>query len=345
MIGTLRNAGDLRIERRLGEWRPVAGMMGLACGLAIASSALAQPGWTARAQASGGNGYTGYAQCGSSDHQVDCNQINGIASGSVTYANGGATVTASGDWSNAQNAPPGDPSATATGTVTADLTHATIRQSDGNNLAQSGTAGLLKDNLTFALPDAGTVYEIPFAYRFEGDLSGASGSLPDINGTYYYHPGLYAQSYLGLGSGSISSTQSIGESGLPVYSPPDTGLSNGAGQWTNVVVTQSAYGYSISGDVLIGGGWGDQLGFDMQSQVSCGDSYGQATCDFGHTQAFDFGQLPPGVSFTSDSGVFLIADTVPAAPEPSTWLLMVGGVAGLGLALRARRKAPRPLTA
>lgn len=39
-----------------------------------------------------------------------------------------------------------------------------------------------------------------------------------------------------------------------------------------------------------------------------------------------------------DNGAWSGADAVSAAPEPDAWALMVGGVAALGLAMRARRR-------
>ena len=49
-------------------------------------------------------------------------------------------------------------------------------------------------------------------------------------------------------------------------------------------------------------------------------------------------ELPAGVTFTSASGVFLT--NVGSAPEPSTWVMMLAGFAGLGvLGCRARRRA------
>lgn len=277
--------------------------------------------WIVRAQANGSANDSDYSYCGSSDGQVNCASAD-HASGSVLYSNGGTRIKAQGRAQGKTH-----PESVASGHVVADLGSVTIRQSNQNMFGSSGTAGLLKDQLTFTLSDPGAVYAIPFSYSFEGTLSGDSS-----NGN---HPGLYAQSYFGLGSASIASTQSIGESG-PDYYPPSVSLNNGSGDWTDVVVQQSAYGYSISGKLMVGGGWGKTLGFDMQSQVSCANVYGAARCDFGHTQKFDFGSLPTGVSYSSASGVFLT--TSAAVPEPSSWALMLGGIGLVGGTLRARRR-------
>ena len=52
--------------------------------------------------------------------------------------------------------------------------------------------------------------------------------------------------------------------------------------------------------------------------------------------------MPDGVSFTSDSGVFL-SDTgnVAAVPEPETWALMMAGFACLVRVAKRRQRADR----
>lgn len=61
------------------------------------------------------------------------------------------------------------------------------------------------------------------------------------------------------------------------------------------------------------------------------------TTDFNRTSRFTL-NLPTNVSYTSDSGVFLTATNVPSGvPEPSIWLMMIGGFALIGISLRRRR--------
>jgi hypothetical protein len=61
--------------------------------------------------------------------------------------------------------------------------------------------------------------------------------------------------------------------------------------------------------------------------------------DFGHTAGFSW-VLPEGVTFTSDSGVFLtkapLGETG-GVPEPAAWALMLAGFGSIGAILRSRR--------
>jgi hypothetical protein len=299
--------------------------------MAIASPAHAS-GWTVRAQANGSTSDSGYGYCGSSDAQVNCGATTGKASGSVTYADDKTTIKAGGEARSDRV-----PNAIAGGTVTADLATATIRQSNSNIMANSGTAGLLTDTLTFALADPDQVYAIPFSYSFDGGLSG------DTVGEF--HPGMFAKSDFSLGSANVGSSQDIGESG-PAYFAPTVSLNNGSGAWIDTLLTQTMYGYTISGKVLVGGNWGTTLGFDMDSQVSCANEYGSANCDYGHTQIFGFGTLPTGVTYSSASGVFLKGDPIVAAvPEPASWSMLITGFGLIGGTLRRGRRQPRVATA
>ena len=59
--------------------------------------------------------------------------------------------------------------------------------------------------------------------------------------------------------------------------------------------------------------------------------------DYTHTGSVTIGHVA-GVSFTSDSGVFLTAASG-AVPEPAAWALMMGGFGLVGAMARRRRMA------
>ena len=79
------------------------------------------------------------------------------------------------------------------------------------------------------------------------------------------------------------------------------------------------------------------LGVEAAMNINCrvGDQ-----CDFGHTGTFGFGNLPNGLSFTSESGTFLSAAGVRAGvPEPGAWAMMIAGFGLMGVTMRRRRAA------
>ncbi len=61
-------------------------------------------------------------------------------------------------------------------------------------------------------------------------------------------------------------------------------------------------------------------------------------CDYGHTGTFAFGNLPNGLSFTSESGTFLSGAPGPV-PEPTVWAMMIAGLSLMGAMMRRRRAA------
>lgn len=79
---------------------------------------------------------------------------------------------------------------------------------------------------------------------------------------------------------------------------------------------------------------GEYTPFYMSFEIDpCG--YG-LTCDFQDTDQVSLA-LPTGVSYTSDSGVFLSSPAT-AVPEPSTSVMTLLGFAGLGYAGYRRAK-------
>jgi hypothetical protein len=78
---------------------------------------------------------------------------------------------------------------------------------------------------------------------------------------------------------------------------------------------------------------GQDLGFFLQQQMNCNVG---AVCNFGDPLQVSL-DLPQGVTFTSDSGVFLSGTSPSAVPEPWTWGFMVVCLLALGLASWRKR--------
>jgi hypothetical protein len=88
------------------------------------------------------------------------------------------------------------------------------------------------------------------------------------------------------------------------------------------------------------------LNLQGELQIFC---IGTGICDFTNTAALRFGALPEGLSFTSQSGVFLTGlgspgdggggGTPGAVPEPASWAMMIAGFGLVGAAVRRRRAA------
>ncbi len=80
------------------------------------------------------------------------------------------------------------------------------------------------------------------------------------------------------------------------------------------------------------------LGIKARLNTSC---RGGDQCDFGHTGTLGLGATPKGLSWTSDSGLFLSqtgGGGTGGVPEPATWAMMILGFGAAGSALRNRRR-------
>jgi len=188
----------------------------------------------------------------------------------------------------------------ATGQVKVKAT-ATIGFLNGGSVGvASGMArASLEDSLTFFLPTGVSTADINFSMLIDGDID------------------------CGLGCTIASTFTRIQLGGVSAGSANCCDLGNSV-----------PLPHTFGGTVL-----GVQSGQTLVLQASIQAAIiGNGTIDFGNTATISF-DLPTGVTFTSQSGVFLTqSPTADPIPEPSTILLFGTGIAGLGAWRYRKRK-------
>ena len=159
---------------------------------------------------------------------------------------------------------------------------------------------------------------IPFVSTLKA--TGSFSSLSGEGNAYAY----FSLSINGSGSYFVVSCNSAC-SAVNVFVNPGVTVVNASPNAWEVDLTQS---------VMVAPGTSVDLHYDMSTQAL---SYGagSATLDASHTARLAV-SLPPDYSFTSGSGVFLTAASV---PEPDSAWLLLAGLAGMSLMARRRRLA------
>ncbi|MEO7056793.1 MAG: PEPxxWA-CTERM sorting domain-containing protein, partial [Caldimonas sp.] len=158
-----------------------------------------------------------------------------------------------------------------------------------------------------------------------------------LDGSSAFHDPGYAEFsqamdlYLGGASfseigGANNFTSYYGINGASGYVPP-------SGWQSYSFSNQTPQGFDFSGVLRVGDLERDVFHLGLNLDCSC------ATCDFMHTGSIGL-SLPEGVSYTSDSGVFLTAGSLPVSPvpEPETWALMLAGLGIVGHFTRRRKE-------
>jgi hypothetical protein len=98
---------------------------------------------------------------------------------------------------------------------------------------------------------------------------------------------------------------------------------------------------TLSGSFLLDGNTSYDVFASLSIFASLNDNPVTAELDFLHTGTFGI-QADPGVTFTSDSGVFLGSGLTPGGvPEPANWALMIMGFGLVGSAVRRRKNGAR----
>lgn len=310
--------------------------------LLAATAAQAAGGYSVSARSSTRAGNAGGTECYYNEPGIGgtgCSRIfdNGdghTGFGLVTPASGAnanrATVT-----SGQTGYDYGSPLSTATSSLTVDLASASLHffaQDDGtpNDGIGSGSSGNISDELHFtAAPGAtastvtaiGVTFTVGGTFRPSGsnDNSGAAKEAGDFYGALTV--GGHAANF----SFSNDSTTGFATTGS-FYQYP---YSFDVGSWTHNADYTSA---TFAGIYYFTGASSDTA-VTLGASFDCADGL---ICGFGNSLQLS---LPTGVSYTSDSGVFLTAGAgaAGAVPEPANWAMLVAGFGIVGIATRRRR--------
>ncbi len=198
------------------------------------------------------------------------------------------------------------------------------------NFSTANSSSELNDTLHFAIAGAtaNTVTFIPVSFAFSGsfvpgaDTSHSSAEL----GWGFSFGNATAYEYGDYGAGYYSPPN------YPTFAFPEVTPSRVGGWQSYSFASYTPTDTRFSGVYAITGATAD-IPIDFRLSLN---AYNTAL-DYSHTGSVSIGHVA-GVSFTSDSGVFLTA-AGGAVPEPASWALMLAGFGLVGTMARQRRTA------
>ncbi len=263
--------------------------------------------------------------------QVDPTPYNYALTSPNTMPLGLTTATLS---SGGSNIPLGHAAAEAS--ATADLAGGILRSATSTSAnvpyRQVGpvstrviTTSAMQDYVTFAVASAQGA-DVVFTTHLDGSYV--------LSDPYYGNGNAQVQVIFGAASFGYSGHADVSGSiyGHHTDSPHGRGLDG----WTSYSFSnETPTGFDFTGTMHVT----DRERMQMFAGLYLDCAY--SSCGFGNTARVGL-HVPNGVSFTSDSGVFLTgASPVAPVPEPETWALMVAGLAVVGRTVRRGRNVVR----
>jgi hypothetical protein len=210
-----------------------------------------------------------------------------------------------------------------------DLETATVRNylkitgpsAGGSGFAQS--AGVFGDRLKFNGPLGSNV---AFSFAFDGRITVPArpnlSSLQQVGvfATLFVHDASRGATYQNF---NVIGGERVGKTVFLDFRDPTEDL-------------DQLIAETLSGSFLLDGNTSYDVFASLSIFANLNDNPVTAELDFLHTGTFGI-QAAPGVTFTSDSGVFLGSGLTPAGvPEPASWALMITGFGLVGSAMRRR---------
>lgn len=217
---------------------------------------------------------------------------------------------------------------TASQQANVDLSSGTVRtflELTGPGIYGQST-GVFGDRLTFA---AGPSQSLGFSFAFDGLVT---SSARDANLNSSLGIGLFASLYV-FDSGAGATYQNFDSLGGALVSQSrQINFNNPTSSISEQVLE------SLSGSFLTTANLPTSVDVfaSLSTYVSTNGNPNTVTMDFMNTGRFGV-QAAPGVTFTSDSGVFLTNSAVTPVPEPESYALMLGGLLALGAYVRNRK--------
>lgn len=322
--------------KRRDEGRVRLATAGARGALRMALLAVVAGGWCAHANTVGytviTNTYTSYNNFGAAG-QADYNLSGAFGShtGAKFVTGPGGTATGTTDtsgfltssWDSATSSSSGQ---TASANAAADLAMGLLRASIATDGALMGASAYAQfsDTLHLTVAGAGPTTVTPIGVRFalDGTTSAAQGGYGSVSWAMEIGGGIFSRQIYDGGNAGVCGA---------AYTACTNGWLNDGGWASSQVLSNTPNSVIFEGTFNVTGA---NPTVDLLGELNLVGGLGQVAFDYSHTASFGLA-VPAGVTYTSDSGVFL-TETV-ATPEPVSWPLLLAALGGFCFTLRRRR--------